>query len=229
MNRSREVKSRKTEMLRGFTPINACGFTLIEVLLAIALTALVAFMAYAGVSTAADAAERHRAQVERLGELQTALRWMTRDLQQLLDRPILDARGDKSPALTGGEQRDPLLELSHVGWNNPLDQTRGSVQRVRYRLEDGVLWREHWLVLDRVDDDEHLQSVELIDGVSAVRLEFLDGKSANAANQRIGGEWIDEWPTPPSDPLLPLAVRIELELDDLGTVERIVAIASEQP
>lgn len=205
------------------------GFTLIEVLLAIALTAIVAFMAYAGVSAAADAAERHRAQVERLGELQTALRWLTRDLQQLIDRPVLDARGDKLPTLVGGEQSDPLLELTHVGWNNPLAQPRGSVQRVRYRLEDGALWREHWLVLDRIDDEEHLQRVELLKGVGAVRLEFLDGKSANAANQRLGGEWMEAWPLPPTDPLLPLAVRIELELDDIGTVERIVSIASEQP
>ncbi len=207
----------------------ARGFTLIEVLLAITLTVLVAFMAYAGVSAAANAAESHRAQVERLGELQTAVRWLTRDLQQLSDRQVVDARGDKMPALLGGEQSDPLLEFSHVGWNNPLGQPRGSVQRVRYRLDEGKLWREYWLVLDRIDDDEHLQSVELLGGVSAVRLEFLDGKSANAAGQRIGGEWVEQWPATAGDPLLPLAVRIELELDDLGTVERIVPVASEQP
>ena len=213
----------------GRKKIAAHGFTLIEVLLAIALTALVAFMAYAGVSAAADAAERHRAQVERLGELQTALRWLTRDLQQLIDRPIVDARGDRMPALIGGEQSDPLLALSHVGWDNPLQRPRGSVQRVRYRLDEGKLWRENWLVLDRVDDDKQLQSVQLLGGVNGVRFEFLDGKSANAASQRIGGEWLSEWPATAGDTLLPLAVKIELELDDIGTVERIVAIASEQP
>jgi general secretion pathway protein J len=205
------------------------GFTLIEVLLAIALTAVVAVMAYAGVSAAADAAERHRAQIARLGELQTAMRWLTRDLQQLIDRPVLDARGDRLPALLGGEQSDPLLELSRVGWNNPLDQPRGSVQRVRYRLDNGALRREHWLVLDRVDDDEQLQAVELLRGVAAMRIEFLDGKAGNAVSQRIGGEWMESWPVTAGDTLLPLAVRIELQLDDLGTVERIVAIASEQP
>ena len=84
--------------------------------------------------------------------------------------------------------------------------------------------------MDRIlYDDEPLQRVELLKGIDAVRLEFLDGKSANAANQRLGGEWSDVWPATAGDPLLPLAVRIELELDDLGTVERIVAIASEQP
>ena len=214
---------------RNAIPVASSGFTLIEVLLAIALTAVVAFMAYAGVSAAADAAEHHRMQVQRLGDLQTAMRWITRDLQQQLDRQVLDARGDKLMALQGGEQSDPLLELSHIGWNNPLDQPRGSVQRVRYRLEEGKLWRENWLVLDRVDDDEHLQTVELLDGVSAVRLAFLDGKSANAAGERLGGEWVEQWPPTAGDTLLPLAVRIELELDHLGTVERIVAIASEQP
>lgn len=207
---------------------SARGFTLIEVLLAIALTAVVAFMAYAGISAAADAAETHRAQIARLGELQTALRWLTRDLQQLVDRPVLDARGDRLPALLGGEQSDPLLELTRLGWNNPLDQPRGSVQRVRYRLDDGMLWREHWLVLDRIDDEENLQRVELIGGVTALRLEFLDGKSGNAASERLGGEWMESWPVTAGDTLLPLAVRIELELEGIGRVERLVAIASEQ-
>lgn len=205
------------------------GFTLLEVLLATALTALVAVMAYAGLSAAVDAAQRHREQVARLGELQSAVGWLVRDLQQLIDRPVRDSRGDELPALLGGEQSDPLLEFSHAGWNNPREQPRGSVQRVRYRLDgDGMLWREHWLVLDRLDDDDQLQSVRLLGGVQRVTLEFLDGKSGNAAGEALGGEWMEIWPVTRGDSLLPLALRIGLELDGIGRVERIVVPASEQ-
>lgn len=207
----------------------ARGFTLLEVLLAMALTALVAVMAYAGFSAAADAGDSHRRQVARLGELQWAMGWLLRDLQQLSDRPIRDGRGDWLPALQGGEQGDPLLEFSHAGWNNPREQPRSSLQRVRYRLDsDGALWREHWLVLDRIDDEESLQSVKLIGGVQRLTLEFLDGKSGNAAQETLGGEWMALWPVTEGDPLLPLAVRIGLELEDLGRVERIVLPASGQ-
>src|SRR5690606_34774236 len=129
----------------------------------------------------------------------------------------------------GGELSDYLLAFTRSGWNNPRDQPRGSLQRVRYRLDgDGVLWREHWLVLDRIDDEQQLQQVKLIDGVQRVTLEFLDGKSGNAGQQKPGGEWMEQWPLAPRDPLLPLALRIGLELDDLGRVERIVVPGSEQ-
>lgn len=205
------------------------GFTLLELLLAMALTALVAVMAYTGFSVAADAGERHRQQVSRLGEVQRAMGWLLRDLQQLSDRPVVDSRGDSLPALLGGEQGDPLLEFTHAGWSNPREQPRSSLQRVRYRLDgEGGLWREHWLVLDRFDEEEGLQRVKLIDGVRRVSLAFLDGRAGSAAGTRIGGEWMDWWPVAEGDPLLPLALRVGLELEGIGRVERLVLPASEQ-
>jgi general secretion pathway protein J len=208
----------------------ARGFTLIEVLLAIAITLLVAVMAYAGLSAAMNAAERHGAQVRRLGEVQTAMFWLVRDLRESIDRPVLDGSGEVLPAMRSSGVDETVLELTRIGWDNPRGQRRGSVQRVRYRLDaNGDLWREHWLVLDRFDDEEELQSVRLLRGVEECRLQFLDGQSGNAKQAPLGGEWVEQWPATEGDQLLPLAVQFELDLEGLGTVRRVVGLANEQP
>lgn len=214
----------------GFRSAAPQGFTLLEVLLAMAITALVAVMAYAGLSAAISAAERHGGQVQRLGEVQTALSWLVRDLRQSVDRSVLDGRGDDSPALVGSAENEVRLELTRIGWDNPRGQRRGSVQRVRYRLDaNGDLWREHWLVLDRLDDEDGLQSVKLLSGVERLTLQYLDGKSARAEEEALGGEWVEAWPATPGDRLLPLAVQIDVELRGLGAVRRVVGMANAQP
>lgn len=207
------------------------GFTLLEVLLAMAITAMVAMMAYAGLNAAMNAAERHGEQVARLGEVQTALGWLVRDLRHSVDRPVLDADGEALPALRGDAVEEDWLELTRTGWANQRGQRHGSLQRVRYRLDaEGQLWREHWLVLDRIDDDEQgLQQVRLMSGVTRVALRFLDGKAGNAASQELGGEWVERWPATRGDRLLPLAAEVELEIDGFGVVKRVVGLTNEQP
>lgn len=215
------------------------GFTLLEVLLAMAITALVALMAYAGLSTAMTAASRHGEQARKLVDLQTTVSWITRDLRESVDRDI--ATGDeREPAMWGGENpvlerpfggddRENILVLTRVGWDNPRGLRRGAIQRVRYRLDaDNNLWRDYWPVLDRLDD-ELRQSVKMMGGVKAVTVQFLDGKSGNNATAQLGGEWMPRWPMNKGDSLLPIAVQIELDVDGIGTITRIVGLANEQP
>lgn len=228
------------------------GFTLLEVLLAMAITGLVAVMGYAGLSAAMSAAERHGEQVKRLGEVQAALAYLVRDLRQSIDRPIVDARGDLEPALIGNASEEEFLSLTHVGWDNPRGQRRGSVQRVRYRLDaNGDLWREYWLVLDRVDEEDHLQSVKLLSNVDRVQLQFMKGeprseKKPKDSEDKSGeqkapkkkrdsasdDEWTEQWPPEDSEldnVPMPLAVKVELEIRDIGSVHRVVGLANEQP
>lgn len=211
--------------------LGARGFTLLEVLLAMAITAMVAIMAYAGLTTAINAASHHGAMVQRLGEVQTAVSWIVRDLRQSVDRSITDARGDIRPALIGGNtDNEELLELTHSGWDNARGQRRSALQRVHYRLDaDGNLWRDSWTVLDRIDDEDHLQQVKLLSGVQSFKARFLDGKSANAKQEALGGEWVELWPATKGDTLLPLAVEFDIDIDGIGVVHRVVGLANEQP
>jgi general secretion pathway protein J len=211
------------------------GFTLLEVLLAMVITALVAVMAYAGLSAAISAASRHSEMVQRLGEVQTAISWIVRDLREGVARSIVDARGEVRPAMIGGNDDDEeLLEFTHSGWDNPRGQRRSALQRVHYRLDaDHNLWRDHWLVLDRIDDEDHLQQIKLLSGVQSFKVQFLNGQtlnnqSQNANQDALGGEWIEQWPASKTDTeKMPLAVQFDIDIDGIGVIHRVVGIANE--
>ncbi len=216
--------------------MSARGFTLLEVLLAMAITALVAVMGYAGLSAAISAAERHGEMVQRLGDVQTAVGWIVRDLRQSVKRPVTDARDNLRPAMIGSsDDSEQLLELTRSGWDNPRGQRRSALQRVHYRLDaDGNLWRDHWLVLDRIDDEDRLQQVKLLTGVLGFRVQFLGRSAENAdtgANSKpLGGDWVEEWPVSKSDmETLPLAVQFDIDIEGIGVIHRVVSLANEQP
>src|SRR5690606_9671465 len=124
--------------------------------------------------------------------------------------------------------RDNLLVLTRVGWSNPRGLPRGAIQRVRYRLDaDNALWRDHWVVLDRAEDTAP-QSIKLLDDVTEVRLQCLDGESGNSLDAELGGEWVPRWPMIRGDALLPLAVQVDLEVEGVGNITRVVGLANEQ-
>ena len=202
----------------------AAGFTLIEVMLAMAITAFIAVIAYTGLSAAINASERQQLQVQMLGNIQLTLTVIERDIRSAVQRPIRDEYGDTRPAMAGGTQQEYLLQLSRAGWDNPAKQRRSELQRVRYLLEDEELWRESWLVLDRLDAEEGQQRVLLIDGVTSVELSFLDDSSSSASQSPLGGEWIDDWNPEAGLVRLPRAVEIRLEIENFGPVRRVFEI-----
>lgn len=207
------------------------GFTLLEVLLAMAITGLVAVMAYSGLSAAIGAAESHGAMVQRLGEIETAVNWVVRDLRQGVDRPILDGRDELQPSIIGTELHDQLLELTHNGWDNPRGQPRASLQRVRYRLDpDGNLWRDHWLVLDRLNDEDAVQEIKLLSGVVRFKAQFLqvqgDKATGPASSSPLGGEWVDTWPVDKNSTDMPIAVQFDLEIEGIGVIHRVVGLSN---
>lgn len=77
------------------------GFTLIEVLIALAITAFVAAVAYRSLSAAMLGVERTRATADRTYEINRAWMIISRDLNQFVARPIRDEFGQEEPALTG--------------------------------------------------------------------------------------------------------------------------------
>ena len=203
------------------------GFTLIEVLLAMAITLFVGVIAYVGLSNALNAADSSAVQAKQLAELQTALTTLERDIRHASGRTVTDEYGQPQPALTGSETDPYLLQLTRIGWDNPLGQRRGEIQRVRYSWEDASLWRESWNVLDVIDEDIGLQRVLLLQGINRIELEFLTQKSTTKEN----GEWQALWPLADvnrgeGSGALPQAIALTLDMKNLGEVKRVVAIAA---
>ncbi|MEY3007096.1 MAG: type secretion system protein GspJ, partial [Pseudomonadota bacterium] len=87
------------------------GFTLLEVLVAMALTVVVASIAYSGLSSVLDSLERTRTAMDRTVELNRALRIMSRDIRFSVDRSIRDELGVVEDAMVGGDSCRGMLGL----------------------------------------------------------------------------------------------------------------------
>jgi general secretion pathway protein J len=80
---------------------SVAGFTLVEVLIAMAITALISVVAYTGLSSALSGAESLRGASERAYDINQTWALLSRDLRQVVNRPIVDEFGQVVPALLG--------------------------------------------------------------------------------------------------------------------------------
>lgn len=202
------------------------GFTLVEVLLALAITALVAGAAYSGVSAAIDGVEAVQRSNERTRALNRTWQLLASDLRQFVDRPVRDELGTVQPALTGGVAALFPLQLTRTGWHNTAGISRSHLQRVVYFVEDGALWRGHYAVLDRAGGLE-IERVRLLDDVESLELRFLASvdMAATGRGTRIDtGNWAPNWPPRGSGEgavAPPAALEVRMELGDLGQLAQL--------
>lgn len=196
------------------------GFTLIEILVAVAVFAVLSALAYGTLSQTLTGAEVLSSRMERLESIQRTMRLISRDFLQLAPRPVRDELGDGyDPALTTAFGSGFAVELTRGGWSNSMALPRGTQQRAAYQLEDDELIRYHWNVLDHTLSNE-LVEVRLLDGVESVSFLFM----------QENGEWTEQWPPLGRDGPLglrirPRAVQIILRLFDEGEISRIIEVA----
>ena len=180
------------------------GFTLVEMIVAVAIFAVLAVLAYAGL----DAVLRQRADLQAhyrdLHALQRAYLVMQRDFSQAAPRPVRDELGGPLPALRGDPDGHELA-LTRAGYPNPAGLRRSQLLRVRYLLHDQTLRRLQFPVLDRAPTPPPPADV-LLRGVRSLRLRYRDG----------GGQWQAAWPPAAAAPAsLPAAVEVELRVAHL--------------
>lgn len=203
------------------------GFTLVEVLIALAITAFVAAASYSGISSTLTGAQQLRSASERTRDLNRTLSLLSRDLRQFSNRSVRDEFGALQPALTGGPLAFYPLTLTRDGWSNSLRLPRSELQRVFYYIEDDALWRAYYPVLDRAVDAEPLR-MQLLGGVKAMELRFLDVLE----NLEVDGDlvvdtrswaqnWVADLTAGSAIPQPPVALELRLELDDFGEIRRL--------
>ena len=190
------------------------GFTLLELLVALSIFALLAAMAYGGLNTVMKSRQATDQQAQRLDQLQKAFFWLERDIEQSIDRAVRDDYGSPVAAMRGVEYGDYLLELTRSGWRNPAHRARSNLQRVAYGLREEKLLRYYWNVLDRAQDSKPMEVV-LLDGVQKLELRYLDDQQ----------KWHDDWP-PQGVGLdsLPRAVEVSLETEREGRISRLFRV-----
>lgn len=194
------------------------GFTLLELLIAMAIFSLISIMSFSGLNSVLFNKEVIDKELTRLSDIQRSMLNLARDIEQTVDRPINIGLGSTIEAVKGGSQVDStLFELTRSGWRNPANQHRSNLQRVAYSFEDNQLIRLYWYHLDRTQTDEPVSRVLLKD-VEDVKVRFLDDK------------WFDSWPAlvPAASatvvPSIPRAIEITLTLKKWGSITRLFRV-----
>jgi general secretion pathway protein J len=222
------------------------GFTLLEVMIALVISALIAMMAFESLDAADAGATRTNEVLAEINRLDRAWQMLAADLRHV----IPPAAADKNTLFqaeslrSSGEDADQLVLLfKRRGWVNFSNLPRSDLQMVGYRVTDGKLWRdfapERNLELADVDleEDDGFHQL-LLDDVEDVQLRFLyqgaitsKGKSA-LEDREFSEAWLQKWPDNSQQGAsaqdLPLAVEITIELKGVGSSVRLFAMPEQQ-
>ena len=187
------------------------AFTLFEMVVAVAIFAVMGAIAYPGLSELAKTGHAVSESNQRISELQFAVSYFGRDWSQVSQRKIRNRYGDEESNVLIEEN---TITFTRSGRSNLLQQKRSRLQRVRYALLDNKLIRQHWLSLDQGIAEEPFTTV-LMSDVEAFEVNFIDGSEKK----------IENWPTIESFGTgKPIALSFGLDLEDLGQINRILEI-----
>lgn len=195
------------------------GFTLLEILIAVMITAIMASMAYTGLNSILDTSHHTQSRDERFTRIQLSMNYLVRDLRHVLGRSSRDSFGEPHPSIEAPVDSSYLVSFSRTGWSNPADKERTHLQRVAYALENGELVRYHWNHIDQGPGAEPYRMV-LLDQVDTLDFEFLDEKL----------ESLTVWPPigltgqARINAPLPVGIRLKLTLPDWGPLTRTLAL-----
>lgn len=191
------------------------GFTLLEVMVVLAIFALIGVISSQIVSRVLNNQQLLAERGDRLAEVQRAMHILQRDIMQLNARTIRDQLGDPLQSLMIGA--DGMIEFTRAGWRNPLGQRRSELQRVGYIMQDENLLRAYWSVLDRPPDAEpNLQ--QLLSGVQQVEFFAIDV----SGNEHSFWPLLGDYATSPDTRLAGIIMRLDIE--PFGVVERLWAV-----
>ena len=180
--------------------ISQAGFTLIEMLVALAIFALISV---AGVMLLRSGSDTQIAVKKRLEEMALSQRLsysLDGDLAQAVVRPVRDQSGQLLPAFTQGDASvpDALFGFVRAGWSNFDAAPRAGLQRVAYVLEDGALKRVSWPMLD---GSAPADAAVLLDNVESAQAEYRDDD----------GQWRSDWTATDAD-ALPRAIALRVKV-----------------
>lgn len=190
---------------------NMRGFTLLEIIIALAIFAVVMVLVSGGLSMVVRAEEQIHVRERRLAELQFAMLIIAHDLEQIVNRPVRNGSGELENALivnTGGNRQ---LVFTRGGVINPgMMYPRSTLQRVAYGVTDKQLIRYNWAVLDRVEDSQPT-SRPILTNVTRFSVDRLNERGELMGQ---GGE----------ARVLPVALVIRLGLGAEGEIHRTFAL-----
>ena len=191
-------------------PTSQSGFTLLEMLIAIAIFAMLGMAANAVLQTVLSNDEVTRKFSLRLKSLQQGFGAIERDLGQMVARtPRLLEGGRSSTVLQTGndilDSESEALVFYRIGWLNPEGLLpRGSLQSVAYVVQEGRLERWYYPYPEPEFGAEPIKTL-VVDHVLSVEYAFYTDT---------------KWERKITADKLPKAIAMEIEIEGLGKIQR---------
>lgn len=191
------------------------GFTLIEVLVAMAILAVVIMATHQILDSITKAKEASDEKIAELNGLQTAFRLMDQDFSQMTQRTVRNEAGDaQEQYLLAGryilESQYDGIAFVRDGWVNPINLLpRSELQAVGYRVLNDNLERVYRVYVDQLDNMEPRVQV-VLKGIEELKFEFLDANN----------EWQEQWQIK----ALPKAVAVTLQQIEAEPIRRVFLV-----
>lgn len=178
------------------------GFTLVELLVAIAIFAVLSALGWKIFDYLIKVKDRNAMHEENLGQLQGAYQQIQRDTLQII--PLSARSGENiEAALLLDNQK---LSFSKAGVTDPLKQGLSPYERVEYvyNQQEKKLYRLKYANLNRVNSEQPLSS-ELLSDVEQYRVDVLNPSE------------LDRWPSDviKNNTQLPRGIRIKVTIHDI--------------
>jgi general secretion pathway protein J len=206
---ARARSARACDRLRGFTR----GFTLIEIVVALAILAVVALLAYRATAAMTDGEARLAAESEQWRTLDRFFARIESDMREAVPRGSRHGAATEpawSAQVTDGAGNSTLM-FTRAGPEFAVEPGIAG-QRIGYRLNGDRIEVVYWPQLDNVDDAQAL-AYPLVAGVARFRV----------SQQGAAPGWLLRWPTG-GEVGVPRAVRVEIALRDGSVIERVMVL-----
>jgi general secretion pathway protein J len=201
----------------------ARGFTLIEVLVAVAIFGVMSGVAYRALTSVLESRERLDVEHKKWRSIAIAFSRIEQDLGAIRARPARDAGGVLQPPLVGNQvirvPTEGQLMFSRAGYTDDKG-IPGAPTRVGFRARDGNLEYMTWYALDQ--GPRTTPAVRsILAGVDQFRVRYLDAT----------GGWNDRWPAgsavnaalDDARAMIPRAIEIDLQLQSGERIRRVFA------
>jgi general secretion pathway protein J len=192
----------------------ARGFTLVELLVALAIFAILSGFAFRSLSAMLEAREHLREDARKWRDIAVFVSRLERDLGSIVQRTSRGPSGvSLSPVSSSVGMQSDGDGLAVTRSGSPLQENAlAAPQRVAYRLREGRVERLTWAALDAAPREEPT-AVPILGSVRNLTFRFLDPKS---------GEWRLAWAPPGSAQPVPAAVEATVELASGEKIVRLI-------
>ena len=189
------------------------GFTLVEALVAVAILAIVAMIAWRATAAMTDSEARLTSESARRRQLDALMTRMEADMRKAIPRSarhgsVVEPAWSSGPIDAAGNS---ALVFTRAG-PDAIDEPDSGGQRVGYRLRDGRIELLYWPRLDNVATRDPA-TYALVDGITRFRVLQLGADA----------RWTERWPPAGGDGV-PRGVRVDIELADGSVIERWLAL-----